>query len=98
MLGNLTLLPDDVNMSLGNKGLVSDTLAAHKQGPVPFICTSELTEADWEIEAFVARHDRMVKALARRFGLPASRMLEKLPRVCTTPVTGAQKLENTNKL
>lgn len=98
MLGNLTLLPDDVNSKLGHKGLMSDTLTAHKQGPVPFISTSELIEADWDIESFVARHKRMVEVVALRLGLPTCRMLDKLPKICTTPVTGFPKLENTNKL
>jgi len=53
MLGNLALLPDFVNSSLGNRSLMAETVAAYSEGPVQFISTSELTPEDWDIDRFI---------------------------------------------
>ena len=96
MLGNLTLLPSKVNIALGNKGLMHEALAAHKQGPVSFKITSDLTEGDWVLESFVARHQMMVRAIALRLGLATGRLGERLPKIGTNPVAGCKRLENTD--
>lgn len=80
MLGNLAMLPDSVNASLGNTALMRETIAAHAEGPVQFISTSVLTSDDWEIDRFLARHNKIMFSLATRLALPTSRLEAHLPR------------------
>lgn len=92
MLGNLALLPASVNVSLGNKALMRETVAAYVQGPVHFISTSELTPDDWNIDRLIERHKKIMYALALRLALPTTRLEAHLPNK-----SDDDSLENTGK-
>ena len=96
LLGNLALLPDRVNESLGNSADMEQMKQAYNGGPVEFLSTNELTVEPWMIEDLLARHKKIVTAIAVRFDLPQTRLARKLPQLCKT-ATGDDKLTNTTK-
>lgn len=96
LLGNLALLPDRVNESLGNSADMEQMMEAYNEGPVAFLSTSELTVEPWKIEDLLTRHKKIVTAIALRFNLPQARLARKLPQLCET-ARGDDKLSNTTK-
>ena len=96
LLGNLALLPDYVNESLNSVGLMEDMMVKYKAGTVHFLSTNELTHKDWEMEDLLARHAKMISAIALRLDLPTQRLDRHLPKLSMN-ARGDQKLENFKK-
>ena len=95
LLGNLALLPDIVNESVGNSALMGQLMPAYNEGTVHFLSTSELTVHDWDIEHLLARHEKIITAIAQRYDLPVSRFAHRLPQLSST--ARGEKVTNTNK-